>query len=110
MDKQTLPPTLVDAWQDLTPRHQALLLTMIKTLADEDRAPAENPAADDKVPSIRELAPADFATMIQNLALQGPPPTPAPDAWVGSVGMFDGNPAMDDIWEAGRQIREAERF
>ncbi|HMA36453.1 MAG TPA: hypothetical protein VKY74_18495 [Chloroflexia bacterium] len=109
MDTPPLPPTLLAAWRELTPRHQALVLTMMQALAAEDRggAPEPDPAIPDA--PAPATAPADLATMIRQLAMQGPPPAPDPLAWLRSVGMFDGDPSMDGIWEAGRRIREAER-
>src|SRR5437667_6050869 len=106
MKTPLVPPTLLAAWQDLTPRHQALLLAMIRVLADEDRVSARPSAPTDQGVPDQEGAAANFATMIHNLAMRGPAPTPAPDAWLHSVGMFDGNPGMDEIWDAGRRIRE----
>jgi hypothetical protein len=109
METPTIPPTLLAAWQQLTPRHRALVLTVIEALAAEDRARTEPAAPPDQEVLGHEPGPADYATMIRNLAMRGAAPTPAPDAWLRSVGMFDGNPQMDEIWEAGRRIREAER-
>ena len=34
---------------------------------------------------------------------------PARDDWMSTIGMFDGDPVMAEITEAGRQIREEDR-
>ncbi len=101
MSAPALPEALLAAWRDLTPRHQALVLALIEALAAEDRARAQHPDAE-RVPDGRAAA-------IDALAMRGPAPTPEPDAWLHSVGMFSDNAVMDAIWEAGSRIRAAER-
>ena len=47
---------------------------------------------------------------IAALALRDAPPRRAGDSWRRTVGRFQGDQEMQDIWEAGRRLREADRL
>ncbi len=49
------------------------------------------------------------AQIISFLAMRGAPPATPNGGWQATVGMFEGDPAMDRIIEAGRRIRGSER-
>lgn len=46
---------------------------------------------------------------VDQLLRTKPPSQPGRDDWLGTFGMFAGDPVMKEIIEAGRRIREEDR-
>ena len=43
------------------------------------------------------------------LSMQGTPPAPPAEGWEQTVGMFDNDPIINEILDAGQRIRESRR-
>jgi hypothetical protein len=99
-----LTPDLAEAWEQLTPQHQLLVLTLVQTLAAEDtairRADSGGPVS---------VADVDEVNMALALARLAALPPPAQDAWRQTVGMFGNDPILREITDEAARLRAAER-
>ena len=94
----TIYPDLLAAWVQLTPQHQTLVLNLAQTLASEDVANGN--------PDPKTVDSMIVSTILARLTSL---PSPAPDAWQQTVGMFDGDPILREITDEAARLRAEER-